>query len=244
MLCDSLRESGINREESLLRSPVELLDVMSTEGIDHGSNTWGAPSTRIIKVQHPLDSTGLQSIDQAAGGIIERPVPRSRTRLALLIKTDDLVVGLDAGSVGADGTNFTTSGLDLGRMDIGRRGTGCGRRNRNGNPTFLASALVLHAQSKRDDIRNVRLGTVNLDRDAQALTQETHGLETFLVVGSTTTDEDADGVSDELVLIFFEGADNTLERGGDVCEIGNTTADDEDFAVRAGSTAGDKVDWR
>ena len=84
------------------------------------------------------------------------------------------------------------------------------------------------------------VGTEDADGDAQAVT-ETHGLEIFLVVGTTTADEDLDGVVGELVLVFVERTDDALEGSSNVGEVGDTTTNDEDLAVGVRSTTGDEV---
>jgi hypothetical protein len=88
----------------------------------------------------------------------------------------------------------------------------------------------------------VGVGAEDADGDAQALTKETHGLETFLVVGTTTADEDLDRVVDKLVLVCLECTDDALEGSGDVGEVGDTTNDDEDLAIGVRSATGDEVD--
>jgi hypothetical protein len=98
------------------------------------------------------------------------------------------------------------------------------------------------AKGEGDDLGDVGVGAEDADGDAQALTKETHGLETFLVVGTITADEDLDGVADELVLVLLEGTDHTLEGSGDVGEVGDTTTNDEDLAIGARSATGDEVD--
>jgi len=55
-------------------------------------------------------------------------------------------------------------------------------------------------------------------------------LETLLVVGAGTTDPDLDLVLNELGSNFSQGADDALEGGGDVGEVGNATADEEYLA--------------
>lgn len=84
---------------------------------------------------------------------------------------------------------------------------------------------------------------VHLDLDAESLTEEAHGLETLLVVGSTATNEDADLVLLDAVLELLEGSDDTLEGSGDVGEVGDTTTDEEDLALGVRSTAGHEVDY-
>jgi hypothetical protein len=47
---------------------------------------------------------------------------------------------------------------------------------------------------------------------------------------------------DERGFVFLQGADDALESGGDVGEVGNTPTDDEDLAIGMGRAAGDQVD--
>ena len=64
VLVNSLLEAGVDREESFLGSPVELLDVMTTERIDHGSDGRGFTTAGVVEVKHSLDSTGLETIHE------------------------------------------------------------------------------------------------------------------------------------------------------------------------------------
>jgi len=66
-------------------------------------------------------------------------------------------------------------------------------------------------------------------------------LKTFLVVRTRTTDPDLDFVLDELRSNFAESADDTLECGGDVGEVGNTTTDEENLALRVNRGAEHEV---
>ncbi len=97
---------------------------------------------------------------------------------------DNLVVGLDAFTLGTENANCL-----LGLLDGGIHG-GRGARSRGGNALGARSALRLgDAQSERDNVSDVGLGAIHLDRDAERLAQEAHGLETLLIVGATTADE-------------------------------------------------------
>lgn len=49
-----------------------------------------------------------------------------------------------------------------------------------------------------------------------SFSEETHDLQTFLIVGPSTTNENADVVGDEGSLVLIESAEDTLEGGGDV----------------------------
>lgn len=84
--------------------------------------------------------------------------------------------------------------------------------------------------------------TEDLDLDAERLSEQTHSLETFLVVGSTSSNEDADFVCLKSTLVLLESTDDTLEGGSDVCEVSNTSSDNEDLAIFARSTSGNEVD--
>ena len=86
-------------------------------------------------------------------------------------------------------------------------------------------------EGKRDDTGNVHLGTEDVHVELELLTDSLDVLETFLVVGASTTDPDLDVVLDEERSDLADGADDTLEGGGDVGEVGNTTTDEEDLAL-------------
>ncbi len=76
------------------------------------------------------------------------------------------------------------------------------------------------------------LRTKDLDWDAQTLSEKTHRLKTFLVVWTTTADEDFDLVVDEGIFVFLKGTDDTLEGSSNIGEVGDTTSDDKDFSFR------------
>src|ERR1700733_8939256 len=64
--------------QSFLGSPVLFENELSTEGVDDTGNGWSLPSTDEIKVQHALDSFGLQSVDESTRILIEEFVLESR----------------------------------------------------------------------------------------------------------------------------------------------------------------------
>jgi hypothetical protein len=74
VLGDSLGDAGVDGEEGLLGSPVELLDVVSTEGVDHSSNRRRRASAGVVKVEHALDGTGLETVHERTGSLIEGAV--------------------------------------------------------------------------------------------------------------------------------------------------------------------------
>lgn len=81
-----------------------------------------------------------------------------------------------------------------------------------------------------------------MDFDAESLTEEAHGLESLLVVGSSATNKDANLVLLELVLVLLERLDDALEGRSDVGEVGDTSTDDEELALRVGGATGHEVD--
>lgn len=49
---------------------------------------------------------------------------------------------------------------------------------------------------------------------------------------------------DERSLVLFEGADDALESRGNVCEVGDTTTNDENLALRVRGATGHQIDWK
>lgn len=77
----------------------------------------------------------------------------------------------------------------------------------------------------------MHLRAVHVHVEVEFLADVLDVLETLLVVGASTADPDLDVVLDEERCNFPQGADDTLEGGGDVGEVGNTTTDEEDLAL-------------
>ena len=71
MLGDGVLHASVDWKEGLFGTPVELLNVMTAKGIDHSSYGGSRATTRVIEVEHSLNSTGLQTIDERAGVSIE-----------------------------------------------------------------------------------------------------------------------------------------------------------------------------
>lgn len=95
----------------------------------------------------------------------------------------------------------------------------------------LALLPLAGDESKGDDTRDVHLGTEDLALETELLYGGLDVLETLLVVGTSTADPDLDVVLDEERGNLADGADDTLEGRGDVCEVGNTTTNEEDLAL-------------
>ena len=131
----------------------------------------------------------------------------------------------------------------LGRLlDSGDAGGRCFNLNRF--DIDLLAFLDFNTESKRDNLRNVRVRAKDANGNAEAFTKQTHRLETLLVVGSSTPDKDFDGVRDEWVLVLLQGADDTLECGRYVREICDTTANNQDLAIGPRRSARDQVNYR
>lgn len=71
VLLHGLLGARVYGEKRLLRSPVELLDVMTAEGVDHSSHAGSFASTAVIEVEHALNGAGLETIDEGASVGIE-----------------------------------------------------------------------------------------------------------------------------------------------------------------------------
>lgn len=77
----------------------------------------------------------------------------------------------------------------------------------------------------------MHLGTVDVHVKAKLLTNSLDVLQTLLVVGTSTADPDLDLVLVEGSGDLPQSADDTLEGGSNVGEVGNTTTDEEDLAI-------------
>lgn len=101
---NSLADGGVDWEKSLLGAPVELLDVVSTEGVNHGSDGRSLSSAGEVEIKHSLDRSGLKTKDERTGVGIERSEPRTRT-VSLGLEVHDVVAGLLSLAVGFDCAN-------------------------------------------------------------------------------------------------------------------------------------------
>lgn len=123
------------------------------------------------------------------------------------------------------------------RLKFRCRSTRC--RGQNG--WRLDHTVLSDTQREGDDFSDVRLWAVHLDRNTKTFAEQAHGLETFLVVRTTSANKDFDVVSNQATLELFQGTDDALEGRGDIGKVGDTTADDKDLAIRVGRAASNKI---
>ena len=241
VLGDSLLEGRVDGKEGHLSSPVELLDVVSTEGVDHGGDGGSLTTAGVVEVEHSLDGTGLETVHEGAGGSIKRPVRRARGSRALSVEVDKDVGGLGALSIGVNGPN-SIGGLTSG-SDLRGRSVNLDRFQAVDSSIARLGLADINAEGEGDDLGDVCVGAEDTDGDAQALSEQAHGLETLLVVGAYATHEDLDLVVDELALELLEGADDTLEGGCNIGEVGNASSNDENLALGVRSAASNQVNY-
>ena len=177
VLANSLSDGGVHGQEGLLGSPVEFLDVVSTEGVNHGSDGGSGTSAREVKVKHALNGTGLETIHKAASFSSEGKVPLAVSSGGG-IEVDNIVPNIVALSVGPNGANVLVLGsLDsfdlLATERLGRSGSAGSSGGLNG--------LLCNAKCERNDLGDMGLGTEDVDGNTEMLSEETHGLETFLL---------------------------------------------------------------
>jgi hypothetical protein len=212
--------------------------VVATEGVDHRSHGRRLAPAGKVKVQHALDGAGLEAIDEGAGLGVERAVPRALGGRKV-VEGDDALVGEAALFLARGGR------LLLRRRGVGARGRRCrveGADGVDGGGGFEAVGRSLaDAEGERDAGGDVVLRAEDLDLDAEGLAEEAHGLEALLVVGPAAADKDADFVELQALLVLLERADDALEGGGDVGEVGDAAADDEDLAALLDLAAGHQI---
>ena len=240
VLLDRLSDRGVHRQEGLLGAPVELLDVVATEGVDHGSDRRGFAAAGEVKVEHALDGSWLQTEDEGAGSLVEGTEPGASTVLSVA-EADDVVVGLLTRAISLDGADGVLRGAARGLVAAVGMTVGVSVRGGSDGPSH-SRGRALDAESHGHDGGDGRLGAVNLHEDTDRLSTEAHGLETLLVVGTGSSNPNLDAVADEAILVLLQGADDTLEGGSDVGEVGGTSTDDEDLAVLVGLTASHQID--
>lgn len=122
---DGLFDAGVNRQKGLLHSPVNFLDMVATEGVDHSSDGRCLATTRVVEVEHALSGTGLEAVHQAACLRIERLEPQPCSSALPIWEVYDVVVGLCALTARMDRANGVVSGRDT-ADDLSARRAGQG----------------------------------------------------------------------------------------------------------------------
>ena len=117
--------------------------------------------------------------------------------------------------------------------------------NKRAGGSHLCAELLdiglLAQQGQRHDTRDVHLGAVNVHVEAELNADGLDVLQTLLVVGTGTANPNLDLVLNQDGGELADGANDTLEGGGNVGEIGNTTTDEEDLALGVGGGAQHQV---
>lgn len=81
-----------------------------------------------------------------------------------------------------------------------------------------------------------------MNLNTKRLTEQSHSLESFLIIRSTSSNEDSDLVLLKLMLVFLERSDDSLEGRSDVGEVGNSSTDDEDLSFFVGRSTSHQID--
>ena len=260
-LLDCVLDGGENREQSLLGSPVEpniegistraipsmrldsLLDVVTTEWVDHGSDRRSLTAARIVEVQHALNSTGLETEDKGAGASIKGSVPRPFAGRGSSLERNEVAIDLRLGGLGGG------CGAACSRRNNRDRGNSAAvdslaRRNRKSVDCSSGSLGLASTESEGNNLGDVGVWAEDLDFYTKSLSEETHGLESFLVVGSTSSNKDLDLVRLELLLELLQCSNDTLEGRCDVGEVGNTSSNDKELSLWVGCASGHQINCK
>lgn len=140
---------------------------MPSKRIDHRGHTGSLPPTTVIKVQHALNGSRLQAINETPRCIVERTVLLCLLLLRrvhfLRVEVDDLITGLDSRTVSLDGADaiFGLAGgfnFRLGRARV-RFGGEAGRGD--------GGLREIDAESEGHNFRDVGVWPVDFDRDTE-----------------------------------------------------------------------------
>mmetsp|Transcript_13165 Transcript_13165/g.52746 ORF Transcript_13165/g.52746 Transcript_13165/m.52746 type:complete len:1108 (+) Transcript_13165:373-3696(+) len=217
------RDRRVHGDERLLGAPVELDVVVPLERVDHRGDRRALPLAHEVKVEHPLHGALLEPVDEAPRLVGELLRRHGRQRR--------LEVGRRA--------------RELARPHerrVGRRGLG-DRVDQRRVGVEVGDRVEGHeAERERAHGDGVLLGPEDLHREARLVAEREHHLEALLVVGARAAHEDRHVAGEELVLEGLDRLDEALEGGGDVGEVGDAAADDEDLAVVAFGAAHEPED--
>lgn len=97
MLSHGLVDVLVDGQQSLAGTPVHLAHELATKCVDNAGNGGSCALADEVKVEHPLDSSGLQTVDEASCLVVEKGVfGTRRERTAGSCESLDLVVGREA----------------------------------------------------------------------------------------------------------------------------------------------------
>ena len=74
-------------------------------------------------------------------------------------------------------------------------------------------------------------GAENVHRDSERIAELLHDPKALLVVGPAATDVDFGIVLLQLDLVLLQGSDNALEGGGNIGKVGDSTPNNQLFAI-------------
>ena len=102
VLAEGLVDLLVDGQQSLAGAPVHLAHELTTESVDDTGNRGGLALADEVEVEHALDGSGLETVDEASGLVVEEGMGGQRAqRTAGSRKALDLVVGrqvaIDAG---------------------------------------------------------------------------------------------------------------------------------------------------
>lgn len=153
-LLDRVRHRSVNGEERLLGTPVELLNVVSSERVDHRSDRGRLASARKVEVEHALDRARLKTVDEGPRRSVERTVPRTLGLALGRLERDDAVLSrLATGGSGGDG-----SGGEGNVATDGGGGSDGGEVAEDGGGGGEGGSGLGDAEGEGDDVGDVRLG--------------------------------------------------------------------------------------
>lgn len=99
---------------------------MSSEGVDHGGDTGSLTTTSEIEIEHALNGTGLKTVNERTGILVERTEPGTLAWGSKVVEMNDSVLSARlSGSRGISGREFFPN-------KDGRSGDGSERRSNGG----------------------------------------------------------------------------------------------------------------
>mmetsp|Transcript_47745 Transcript_47745/g.111345 ORF Transcript_47745/g.111345 Transcript_47745/m.111345 type:complete len:226 (+) Transcript_47745:1915-2592(+) len=204
LLCRLLR-GRIHRDQDLLCAPVELHVMVALKREHHRCDRWLLPLAHEVKIEHTLHCTVLQPIDNCL-------CARCGCYNCLLVACWRRLWGI--GLLGTLHWNHCVGGRRSWCSEIG------------------LWQWVNDSQGHRYHCCDVSLGTIELDAKTQLVAGSFHLPQALQVVRSGASDPNLDVVLLDVRSILIQGLDEACECCRHICEIGNATTNDEEFAFR------------